>query len=192
MARTKEFNPDEALDAAVEVFWKLGYEHTSLDALMRKMDIARQSLYDTFGDKRSLFLKAIARYRDRYHARLRKVFADEPSVKAAFSRILLDLSQETRREHERACLLLSANMVLASHDPEVADFLRDNQATLEEIFGDALKRSRKRGEISSGKDPAALARFFVATIQGMRAIARLNHDRKALESIAGIALGALD
>jgi TetR/AcrR family transcriptional repressor of nem operon len=192
MARTKEFNPDDALEAAVEVFWKLGYEHTSLDALMRKMDIARQSLYDTFGDKRSLFLKAIAHYRDGNHAHLRKVFEDERSVKAGFSRILLDLSQETRREHERGCLLLSANMELASHDSEVADFLRDNQAAIEEIFGDALKRARKRGEISSDKDPAGLARFFVTTIQGMRAIARLNHDRKALESIARIALGALD
>ena len=61
MARTKEFNPEKSLDAAVEVFWEQGYEHTSLDALMDKMGIARQSLYDTFGDKRALYLKALER-----------------------------------------------------------------------------------------------------------------------------------
>ena len=72
MARTKEFNPEKSLDAAVEVFWESGYERASLDALMDKMGVARQSLYDTFGDKRALYLKALERYRDRHQAYLRE------------------------------------------------------------------------------------------------------------------------
>ena len=71
MARPKEFEPEQALDAAMNVFWRLGYEHTSLDALMQEMGIARQSLYDTFGDKRALYLRALAHYRDGNHAALR-------------------------------------------------------------------------------------------------------------------------
>lgn len=192
MARTKEFNPEKSLDAAVEAFWQQGYEHTSLDDLMDKMGIARQSLYDTFGDKRALYMKSLERYRDKNHAYLSGVFEGDRPVKKAISRIFSDLIEESRKEHERGCLLLSANLELASHDEEVADFLRGNQATVEEIFERALRRARKRGEIDAKKDPEALAGFFATTIQGMRAFARLNHDRKALKSIAGVALTALD
>ena len=59
----------------MKVFWRFGYEHTSLDLLLREMGIAKQSLYDTFGDKRSLYLKALRQYRDNDHLRLRRLFA---------------------------------------------------------------------------------------------------------------------
>jgi TetR/AcrR family transcriptional regulator, transcriptional repressor for nem operon len=94
----------------MNVFWRLGYEHTSLDVLMREMRIARQSLYDTFGDKRALYLKALSQYRDNDHLRLRRLFASGRSVKDGFAAILLGISRESREEHERGCLLLSANM----------------------------------------------------------------------------------
>ena len=64
MARSKEFDEERALASAMDVFWRPGYENTSLEALMREMGIARQSLYDTFGDKRALYLKAMAFYRE--------------------------------------------------------------------------------------------------------------------------------
>jgi TetR/AcrR family transcriptional repressor of nem operon len=192
MARTKEFNPEKSLDAAVEVFWERGYERTSLDDLMNKMGIARQSLYDTFGDKRALYLKVLERYRDQNHAYLRGILEGDRGVKKGFSRIFADLVEEGRKEHARGCLLLSANLELSTHDQEVAKFLSQNEATVEEIFSRALRRGRKRGEIGAKKDPDGLARFLTATIQGMRATARLNHDRKALKSIALVALAALD
>jgi TetR/AcrR family transcriptional regulator, transcriptional repressor for nem operon len=192
MARTKEFNPEKSLDGAVQVFWELGYERTSLDDLMEKMGVARQSLYDTFGDKRALYMKALERYRDNHHAYLREALEGDRSVKKSFSRIFSDLVEESRKEHARGCLLLSANVEIASHDEEIAEFLRQNQATVEEIFERALRRARKRGEIGAKKDTEALACFLVATIQGMRAVARLNHDRKALKSVAALAMTALD
>ena len=192
MARTKEFNPEKSLDAAVEVFWQSGYERASLDLLMEKMGVARQSLYDTFGDKRALYLKALARYRDRDHAYLSGLFEGDRPVKKGFARVFSDLIEQSRRELERGCLLLNANVELASHDEEIAEFLKANQTAVEEIFSRALRRARKRGEIAAKKDPDALARYFAVTIQGMRATARLDPDRKALKSVAAIALAALD
>jgi TetR/AcrR family transcriptional repressor of nem operon len=192
MARTKEFDPEAALEAAVNVFWRLGYEHTSLDALMQEMGVARQSLYDTFGDKRALYLKALTHYRDGNHAMLRDLLAGDRSVKAGFAKLLFDLAHESRAEHERGCLLLSANMERASDDAELAEFLRENQKAVERIFLDALTRAQQRGEISKKKDVKSLARFFVATIQGMRASARVSHEPKALEAIAAVALQSLD
>jgi TetR/AcrR family transcriptional repressor of nem operon len=192
MARTKKFDPQQALAAAMDVFWRLGYEGTSLDVLITEMGIARQSLYDTFGDKRSLYLKALAHYRDETNASMRRLFSSAPTVKDAFAQLLYGLSAESRAQHARGCLLLSANMERAAGDSVISDFLRRNQAEVELIFREALRHAQSSGELSRKQDPAALARFFVVTIQGMRARARLKSDRRALEEVARVALAVLD
>jgi len=192
MARTKEFDPDKALKIAVNVFWRLGYEHTSLVTLMREMGISKQSLYDTFGDKRSIYFRAMSRYRDHTNASLRKLFATEKSVRKGFAKLFQDMIRENKAQHERGCLLMNTNLSRAIDDVEIREFLRDNQRQVEEIFVAAFVDAQKRGEIGAAKDPITLAKFFVATIQGMRALARLNHDRGELESISTVALASLD
>jgi TetR/AcrR family transcriptional regulator, transcriptional repressor for nem operon len=192
MARTKEFDPQKALQTAMQAFWRLGYERTSLDVLMQEMGIARQSLYDTFGDKRALYLQALVQYRDNDHARLRLLFASGQQIKEGFATLLLGISHESREEHQRGCLLLSANMEREAKDKVIAQFLLDNQLKTEAIFTDALRRGQASGEVSSKHDPVALARFFVATLQGLRAMAKLNSNRKALEQVAHLALSRLD
>jgi TetR/AcrR family transcriptional regulator, transcriptional repressor for nem operon len=188
MARQKEFDPQRALDKAMRLFWHSGYENTSLEDLMREMGIARQSLYDTFGDKRSLYLKALAHYRDQTNQEMQKMLDEVPSIRDGFRKLLYGLAAETREQHERGCLLLTANLQRDTKDAVMRDFLRDNQARVEAIFMKALQRAQEEGELSSAEDPQALARFFVVTIQGMRALARLKSDRKALEQVAEVAL----
>ena len=188
MPRSKEFDPEHALDKAMHLFWHSGYENTSLESLMSAMGIARQSLYDTFGDKRRLYLRALAHYRDQTNGRMQKLLREIPSVKDGFAKLLYGLAAETREHHERGCLLLSANLQRNTKDAAVRDLLRDNQARVEEIFVEALRRAQKQGELSTKEDLDALARFFVVTIQGMRAMARLRSDRKALEQVAKVAL----
>lgn len=192
MARSKEFNPERALEKAMRLFWQLGYENASLEALMGEMGIARQSLYDTFGDKRSLYLKALEHYRDQTNGAMQDMLDKIPSVKDGFRKLLYGLAAETHEQHERGCLLLSANLQRDTKDTELRDFLRDNQARVEKIFVKALKRAQKQGELSGKEDPAALGRFFVVTIQGMRAMARLKSDRKALEQVARVALAVFN
>ena len=119
---------------------------------------------------------------------MQKMLNEIPSVKDGFAKLLNGLAAETREQHERGCLLLSANLQRDTKDAVLRDFLRDNQARVEEIFVKALKRAQKQGELSNKEDPSALGRFFVVTIQGMRAMARLKSDRKALEQVAQVAL----
>ncbi len=188
MPRKKGFDPERALAKAMGVFWRLGYESASTETLMKAMGIARQSLYDTFGDKRALYLKALAYYRDRTNGDMQRMLEASPSVKEGFAKLLFGLAAETREQHERGCLLLSANLQRDTRDAAIADFLRDNQARVEAIFVEALRRAQTRGELSRTHKPAALAHFFVVTIQGMRTTARLTSDRKALEQVARIAL----
>ena len=78
-----------------------------------------------------------------------------------------------------------------TRDKVIAEFLLDNQLRTEAIFADALRRGQESGEVSDKQDPAALARFFVATIQGMRAMAKVNSNRKALEEVAKLALSTI-
>jgi len=188
MPRKKGFDPERALAKAMGVFWRLGYENASTETLMKAMGIARQSLYDTFGDKRALYLKALAYYRDRTNGDMQRMLKASPSVKEGFATLLFGLAAETREQHERGCLLLSANLQRDTRDAVIADFLRDNQDRVEAIFVEALRRAQTRGELSRSHKPAALAHFFVVTIQGMRTTARLTSDRKALEQVARIAL----
>lgn len=192
MARSKEFDPERALAKAMRVFWRVGYENTSIEVLMREMGIARQSLYDTFGDKRDLYLKALVHYRDETNWEMERMLEKAPSVKDGFAKLLYGLAGETPEQHERGCLLLSANLQRDPSDAVLTDFLRNHHARVEAIFFKALRRAQKQGELSRTQDPAALGRFFVVTIQGMRAMARLKSDRKALEQVARVALAVFD
>ena len=192
MARPKEFDPPTALSAAVQVFWHNGYEKTSLDELMAGMQVGRQSLYDTFGDKRELYLSALEAYRDSTQASLRRLFASGQSITACFGELLYGICRESRADHERGCLLLSANLERDLDDKAIATLVRKNQAKCEAIFEDALRTGQRTGEIAPDRDAAALARFFVATIQGMRSTARATSNRASLEQVARVALSTLD
>jgi TetR/AcrR family transcriptional repressor of nem operon len=192
MARTKEFDPQRALNKAMNVFWSVGYQAASLERLMKEMGLSKQSVYDTFGDKRSLYLQALAYYRRKTNDGLRQLLSGAHPVKQAFRKLLFGLSSETREQHERGCLLLSANLERDTGDAEIAELLRQNQAEVESIFAEALRRAQKKGEIPRGQDPEALSRFFVVTIQGMRSMARLKSDRRALRQVAKVALAVFD
>jgi TetR/AcrR family transcriptional repressor of nem operon len=121
--------------------------------------------------RRALYLKALEYYRDQTNGDTQKMLNEIQSVRDGFAKLLYGLAAETREQHERACLLLSANLQRDPKDAVVRDFLRDNQARVEEILVQALLRAQKQGELSQKGEPAALARFFVVTIQGMRAMA---------------------
>ncbi|HVG86177.1 MAG TPA: TetR/AcrR family transcriptional regulator [Vicinamibacterales bacterium] len=192
MARPKAFNEGEALAAAMEVFWRTGYERASLDLLLQAMGISKQSLYDTFGDKRALYLKALAHYREQTLTSMRAMFASARKARDGFSRLLFGLSAESEEQHARGCLLLSANLERETGDRVIAQFLRENQSAVEQIFAQAIAEGQTSGELSKALNPEALARFFAVTIQGMRAMARLKSDRRALRQVAKVALAALE
>ena len=190
MARAKEFEAKTALAAAMRVFWRLGYENTSLETLIRETGVAKQSLYDTFGDKRALYLKALAYYREETNSSMRRQLNSAPTAKKGFTNLFAGLIAESREQHERGCLLLSANMERTADDVELVKFLQDNQAEVESIFVERLRRAQANSELRGGQDPEALSKFLVVTLQGMRAMAKLKSDRRALRQVARVALGA--
>ena len=190
MARTKEFEPLEALDAATELFWRKGYEAASMRELLDAMGIGRGSFYDTFGNKHALFLSALDRFQEVRTSWVEEALRGEGlgGIEGVFRRSLDGLFQF---RPPRGCLLANSAVELAPHDPDVAARISRYIGRTEDAFEKALARARDRGEIRADSDPRALARFLVNTLHGMRVLARAGADREALEDTLRVALRAL-
>ena len=191
VARPKAFNREQALLAAMQVFWMKGYEATSLDDLLAAMKIGRQSLYDTFGDKRALFMEALGRYRELTDAYLRGCLADAPTVKAAFQRLFMQVVDEPEAHQRRGCLLINSAVELAPHDPETAQLVVAYQRATERLFRRGLELAQERGELPADRDVRALARYLVSAMQGLRVMAKADPNKAALRDVVGVALGVL-
>lgn len=190
MPRTKEFEPEAALDAAMHLFWRKGYGAASMRDLLDAMCIGRGSFYDTFGGKHAVFLDALDRFE-----RARTSWIDEAledsgmgGIEEVFRRTVEGL---VGFEPRRGCLLANTAVELAPHDPEVAQRISRYVHRTEEAFADALARAREAGEIPADSDPKVLARFLVSNLHGLRVLARAGSDRRTLEDAAGVALEAL-
>ncbi|HET7270238.1 MAG TPA: TetR/AcrR family transcriptional regulator [Rubrobacter sp.] len=190
MPRTKEFEPLEALDAAMELFWRKGYEAASMRELLDAMGIGRGSFYDTFGDKHTLFLAALDRFQEVRTLWVEEVLAGSglEGVREVFWRTVDGLVEF---EPRRGCLLANSAVELAPHDPEVAARISGYIQRTEAEFEDALARAREDGEISADSDPKALARFLVNTLHGLRVLARAGADCETLKDIVYVALDVL-
>src|SRR5215210_2339788 len=191
MPRTKEFRPEEALDAAVQLFWLRGYGATSMRDLLDGMGIGRGSFYDTFGDKHALFLAALDRFESSRTSWIDEALEDSglDGIEEVFRRTIEGM---VRFEPRRGCLLANTAVELAPHDPEVAARISRYVRRTEEAFTGALVRAQGAGEIpAESSDPKVLARFLVSNLHGLRVLARAGSDRETLEDAARVALEAL-
>lgn len=193
MARKKEFDREEVLQKAMETFWCQGYEATSMDNLVKQMGINRGSLYDTFGDKRSLFLAAIAYYNDtaisQFVAKLEAPEAAKQAIIDHFQNMIECAVADPKR---RGCFVTNTAVELCPHDPDTAALIAGNLQRLENAFYTALVRARDKGEISQAKDLRALARFLTCSWQGLSVVAKVNPDLSILQDIVNAIASVLD
>ena len=193
MARHKEFNRGEVLAKAMETFWRYGYEGTSVQDLIQSMGINRGSLYDTFGDKRSLFLEAIAHYDQTIVrsaiARLEAPGASKQAIIDHFKNLVDRIVADTER---RGCFVTNTAVELCPHDADTAQRVTKNLQRIEQAFYKALLRAQEKGEISAEKNLPALARYLTSNLQGLRVISKVNSDPQAIEEIVQILLSVLD
>lgn len=190
MPRTKEFEPGEALDAAMQLFWRKGYAATSLRDLLDGMGIGYGSLYNTFGDKHALFLASLDRFRELRTSWIDEVLEDSglSGIEEVFRRTVDGL---VSFEPRRGCLLANTAVELGPHDAEVAAKISRYVRHTEAVFERALIRAQEAGEIPADRDPRALARFLVNALHGLRVLARVGTDRAVLEDAVRVALDVL-
>jgi TetR/AcrR family transcriptional repressor of nem operon len=193
MARTKEFDPDAALRAALELFWLRGYAATSMADLVEHLGVARAGIYATFGGKHELYLKALDRYRqDADPSAVETLSQPGPALPAVRSVVRRHADQCLADGERRGCLLVNTAVELAPHDPQAARRVESSWTTLETALTSALTRARAQAELPADKDPAALARFLLTVLQGLRVIAKGAPDPARSRDAAELALSVLD
>jgi TetR/AcrR family transcriptional repressor of nem operon len=192
MPRPREFDPDAALESAMQLFWSQGYEATSVDDLCAATGLSRSSLYAAFGDKRALLLKSIDLYADaRIAAFLGAALEREDSVRASIEAFLDDLIERiVTGPGRRGCFLGNCAAELAPGDRAAAEHVRRGFMRIEAFFRDALTRAKERGEIEG--EPETLARFLTCATQGLLLVGKANRDREALDDIKKVVLRCLD
>lgn len=192
MGRHKEFDRDVVLDKALDIFLLKGYEATSVQDLVACMGINRGSLYDTFGDKHSLFLSALDRYRDEQVSVLLAVLLKSKtgidSIRQFFN-TLVEIRSGDRGN--QGCLMVNSTVELVLHDDEAAGKVVAHMAALEEAFYRALVRAERNGELKSGLRLRSMARHLVNTANGLCVTAKVSPDRTVLQEIADVALSVL-
>ncbi len=193
MARPREFDEAVVLDAAVNCFWTRGYEATSVRDLAAEMGITGPSLYNAFGDKRSLFRVALERYVQLWtRARIAEVerkLAPKEAVRAFIAGIIERSLDDPDR---RGCMLVNAALEIAPHDAEIGAEVAVWLGEIEGFFRRAIAAAQAAGTVPAERDARDLARLLLGVTLGMRVLARANPDRQLLEGVARPALALLD
>lgn len=190
MARPRGFVEDRAVDAAMRAFWAHGYEGTSTQDLCDATGLGRSSIYNTFASKRELFEKALARYIALKTDAALELLAGELPAREKI-RTVLWWAVEPEEQDPLGCFVVNSMVELAPHEPAIADRLRQDQEIRLAALIAVIEAGQRAGEIAAEKDAESLARFVVATISGLRVLARSGADRATLESVATTALTAI-
>ncbi len=193
LARNKEFDTTQVLHKAMEVFGHYGYEGTSLPLLIKGLGIARQSLYDTYGTKRDLFISAVKHYINKKSATVISYLESTDSVKEGISKVFYEVINVLKDDEKRKeCFILDSAISQVPHDTEIEEFFKRDIKRLEEAFYNTLLRGQKEGEIGMQKDIDALAKYLNYSRYSLTQVAKLSSDPKVLDEFVSIVLSTLD
>lgn len=190
MGRPRAFCVDTALNHALEVFWRKGYEGASLTDLTEAMGINRPSLYAAFGNKEELFRKALDRYTSEKVAYLREAVEAATAYGMAERMLFGAAAMLTDPCHPVGCLTVKGAMTCGDEAPSVKREIDKIRANFETSMYERLDRARRDGDLPADADPAHLCRFLSTMVQGMSVQAAAGASRDDLCKVAEMALKA--
>ncbi len=192
MARPKNFDEEKALEKAVDLFWCKGYNGTSIGDVVEHLSINRASLYDTYGDKHTLYVKALQRFRETQAKVMIRMVDESHSVKdtlyALFKKAVENILED---QSSKGCFMANSTLELANQDEEIAKIVSDNRKDIENAFFRAIEKGQKNGEISTRHPAQALASFLFNTYNGLQVVGKTRADRKELNDIVEVAFSVL-
>lgn len=187
--RPRSFDRDIALDRAVRLFWRQGYEATSIRDLTAELQISAPSLYSAFGDKQQLFVEAVGVYVDRYGGFIDAAVAEEPTARDAVERILREGPHRyTRQGLPPGCLVVSGDAGTANVD--VAQEMSRRRADSIGAVEAKIRADVDRRILPADADPPVLALFIMSLLNGIASLARDGVDRDELSRVSALALAA--
>jgi AcrR family transcriptional regulator len=190
MARPKAFDRDTALQAALEVFWTKGFAGASTEDLTAAMGIGRQSLYDTFGDKRRLYLEALTRYATDSVAGHLAGLRNGSSATEAVKALLLRFAEAPEADRARGCMGVNA-ICEFGQDPDVLSAGRPSGEQLQDGLVRLLEAGKAEGDVAPSVDAQSAARFIAATLAGLKVQAKAGASVDSLRDVAAFAVDSL-
>ena len=190
--RPLEFDPDAVLDAAMQVFWRNGYENTSMQDLLDAMNLSKSSLYQAFGGKQALFERCMTRYGDEMIGILRDALQASPSGLDFIRQFLESVLDEARGVCEaRGCLVMNTANEFARRNPQIADAVSQGLYRFHEVLQAAVVRAQQEGDIPSERNANMLATYLVSSMSGLKTMSKAGAGEKTLEGIIELTLKAL-
>ena len=191
--RNKTFEPDEALEKAMHLFWRKGYYDTSIEDLVQHVGVSRYGLYSVFGSKHRLFLAALDRYCETVLTRLFAPIEAPGASLAAIQRYFeTAIASFKTPQGQLGCLMCNTATELAPHDPQAADRVRATLQRASNAFRQALENAQRQGEIASSINVEAQADYFTGIVQGLCVYARSRASPETIERFIHIALSTLE
>jgi TetR/AcrR family transcriptional repressor of nem operon len=192
MAREREFDPTQALDRAVALFWERGYSETSMEDLVDSTGVSRYGIYGTFGNKRELFIAALRRYAHIMAVDTRpELFRPDAGLADLKGFFMAMLERAVGPEAQRGCMICNTAIEIAPHDENIAEAVRGLFDELTSVFTTALTNARAAGDIGKTLDPKSTAEVLVGMLQGAAVLARTGTSKTRLKRYAKSAMAIL-
>jgi AcrR family transcriptional regulator len=192
MARNREFDPKEALEKAMMVFWQKGYVDTSIDDLVDATGVSRYGLYAEFGSKRGLFLASLDYYQENavqaFFGIVEQAGAALPEIRLYFDKILDFYSQPAGK---LGCLMCNSATEVAPHDQGVKEKVNGAMERMTTGFGIALTNAKKRGEVKSKLNIKQAADFLTGVLLGASVMVRSGANKKMIRNTVEMSLASL-
>ncbi|MFF2482384.1 TetR/AcrR family transcriptional regulator [Paenibacillus sp. NPDC058071] len=189
MARSKEFEESAVLEKAMRLFWEQGYEKTSMTDLVEHMGIHRRSLYDTFGDKHTLFLKAMDRYGDKFGDKYTSVVKHSKNATEALQFIVDTMIRlETEEGVPPGCLMVNSAVELATRDADVDSKANKLFSMAEQQLKEIIAWGQRDGEFTTDYDAEELAEYMHNALVGIRVLARTSAAKEKLHRVANLSM----
>ena len=190
IGRPRGFDPEKALEAALRVFWKKGYEGTALSDLTASMGINRPSIYATFGNKEALFRKAL----DRYSERMTNYMAEalkEPTARAVAERLMAGTADLLSCPgNPKGCLIVQGALACGDGADPIRKELIARRATGEAAVRERFERAKVEGDLPAGANPGDLARYVMAVMHGMSVQSAGGASREELQGVIDLSMRA--
>lgn len=193
IGRPLEFNPDIALESAMQLFWRKGYESSSLQELLTTMGLSKSSFYQAFKSKHALFQRCIQHYRETLTDEMRAQLKEANSGTTFINVLFRNVATETcGPDARRGCLLMNTASEFAQTDPKIAELVSGSIESFTNVFELAIQQAQQQGDIPSDKDARTLATYLVSSMGGLKNMIKAGADRETIKRIADITLSALN
>ncbi len=193
MPRTKQFDEEEVLNKAMELFWEKGFHATSMQDLVSNLGINRASMYDTYGGKEELFEKAFAHYRKSAIDSLQQLFNAASSVRLSFKK-LFDLAiKETVSDVScKGCFVVNTMTELVPGNDKLRITLENHKKKIESLFVSFVQKGIDNGEISNSKNANEIGLMLFALYNGIQVISKVDPNREKLQKVVNAGLSVLE